>query len=66
MELDNALEALESVGQPRGFENYYLAFFGEPSTTAPWAWRTAQTGRVPIFYADFDIDLSHVSVPPPT
>ena len=21
---------------------------------------TAQTGRVPIFYADFDIDLSHV------
>ena len=26
---------------------------------------TAQTGRVPIFYADFDIDLSHVSVPPP-
>ena len=39
MELDNTLEALESVGQPRGFENYYLTFFGAPSTTAPWAWR---------------------------
>ena len=26
---------------------------------------TAQTGRLPIFSADFEIDLSAVSVPPP-
>ena len=39
MELDNILEATEVMGQARGFENYYLSFFGEPSTTDPWAWR---------------------------
>ncbi len=26
---------------------------------------TAETGREPVFYADFEIDLSDVSVPPP-
>lgn len=39
MELDNILEDSEFVGQPRGFENYYLSIFGVPSAEAPWAWR---------------------------
>ena len=39
MELDNVLEDLEFVGQPRGFENYYLTIFGSPSATTPWSWR---------------------------
>lgn len=39
MELDNVLEDLEFVGQPRGFENYYLTIFGAPSTDTPWSWR---------------------------
>ncbi len=39
MELDNVLEDLEFVGQPRGFENYYLTIFGVPSSSNPWSWR---------------------------
>ena len=39
MELDNVLEDLEFVGQPRGFENYYLTIFGSPSANTPWSWR---------------------------
>ena len=39
MQLENVLQATSGTGFPRGIEDYSLTLFGEPSDTAPWAWR---------------------------
>jgi Protein of unknown function (DUF3500) len=33
------LQATSGTGFPRGIEEYSVTLFGEPSDTAPWAWR---------------------------
>ena len=39
MQLENVLQATSGTGFPRGLEDYSVTLFGEPSDTAPWAWR---------------------------
>jgi hypothetical protein len=39
MQLENVLQATSGTGFPRGIEDYSVTLFGEPSDTAPWAWR---------------------------
>jgi hypothetical protein len=39
MELERVLGSLDENGLPRGVEDYFLTFFGRPSTATPWAWR---------------------------
>lgn len=39
MQLENVLQATSGTGFPRGIEEYSVTLFGEPSDTAPWAWR---------------------------
>jgi hypothetical protein len=39
MQLENVLQATSGTGFPRGVEDYSVTLFGEPSDTAPWAWR---------------------------
>lgn len=41
-----------------GYDRDYADWF-------PGIMATAETSRLPIFFADFEIDLSAVSVPPP-
>jgi hypothetical protein len=39
MQLENVLQPTSGTGFPRGIEDYSVTLFGEPSDTAPWAWR---------------------------
>lgn len=39
MQLENVLQPTSGTGFPRGVEDYSVTLFGEPSDTAPWAWR---------------------------
>jgi hypothetical protein len=39
MQLENVLQPNSGTGFPRGIEDYSVTLFGEPSDTAPWAWR---------------------------
>jgi Protein of unknown function (DUF3500) len=39
MQLENVLQPASGTGFPRGIEDYSVTLFGEPSDTAPWAWR---------------------------
>lgn len=39
MQLEQILDMLDEGGLPRSVDHYVLALFGEPSLTAPWAWR---------------------------
>lgn len=39
MQLENVLQPASTTGFPRGMEEYTLTLFGEPSQSAPWAWR---------------------------
>lgn len=39
MQLEQILDMLDEGGLPRSVDHYVLAIFGEPSMTAPWAWR---------------------------
>ena len=39
MQLEQILDSLDEGGIPRSVDHYVLAIFGEPSLTAPWAWR---------------------------
>jgi len=39
MQLENVLQPTSGTGFPRGIEEYSVTLFGEPSDTAPWAWR---------------------------
>jgi hypothetical protein len=39
MQIENVLQATSGTGFPRGIEDYSVTLFGEPSDTAPWAWR---------------------------
>jgi hypothetical protein len=39
MQLESVLQATSGTGFPRGIEDYSVTLFGEPSDTAPWAWR---------------------------
>lgn len=39
MQLEQILDMLDEGGLPRSVDHYVLAIFGEPSKTAPWAWR---------------------------
>jgi hypothetical protein len=39
MQLEQILDMLDEGGLPRSVDHYVLAIFGEPSLTAPWAWR---------------------------
>jgi hypothetical protein len=39
MQLENVLQATSGTGFPRGVEDYSVTLFGEPSDSAPWAWR---------------------------
>jgi hypothetical protein len=39
MQLENVLQATSGTGFPRGIEDYSVTLFGEPSDSAPWAWR---------------------------
>lgn len=39
MQLEQILDLLDEGGLPRSVDHYVLAIFGEPSETAPWAWR---------------------------
>jgi hypothetical protein len=39
MQLETVLQPNSGTGFPRGVEDYSVTLFGEPSDTAPWAWR---------------------------
>jgi hypothetical protein len=39
MQLENVLQPNSGTGFPRGMEDYSVTLFGEPSDSAPWAWR---------------------------
>ena len=39
MQLEDVLEALETLALPRDVGEYALVIFGDPSTATPWAWR---------------------------
>lgn len=39
MQLEQILDMLDEGGLPRSVDHYVLAIFGEPSESAPWAWR---------------------------
>jgi hypothetical protein len=39
MQLESVLQPNSGTGFPRGIEDYSVTLFGEPSDTAPWAWR---------------------------
>jgi hypothetical protein len=39
MQLESVLQPQSGTGFPRGIEDYSVTLFGEPSDTAPWAWR---------------------------
>ena len=39
MQLEQILDMLDEGGLPRSVDHYVLAVFGEPSKSAPWAWR---------------------------
>jgi hypothetical protein len=39
MQLEEVLDALDTIGVPRGLDDYVLTFFGSPSKRVPWSWR---------------------------
>lgn len=39
MQMEQVLAETETIGFPRGTEDYSLAFFGEPSADQHWGWR---------------------------